>query len=92
MTADEPNSNEIAVDWSVYLMQFVEHLNEEQVRDAVNGSVDVPVVAVGEQPDLNGFEIVAELDVICDFAAIDPNALDFVDSDDLNVAEADFGH
>lgn len=87
---DGPNSNEIAVGLSA---QFVGHLNEERVQDVVNGSVDVlVVVAVDEQPDLNEFEIVAELDVICDSAVIDPNDLDFVDSDDSNVVGAEFGH
>lgn len=88
-----PNSNEIAVDLSVYLMQIAGHLNEEQVQDAANGFVDVIAVAVDEQPDLNEFEIVAERDVICDSAVIDPSGLDSVDSDDLNaVVAADFGH
>lgn len=91
MTANDPNSNEIAADWSV-LMQFAERSNGEQVQDAVSGSVDVAAVAVDEQPDLNEFEIGAELDVICDSAVIDPNGLDSVDSDDLNAVVADFGH
>lgn len=73
-------------------MQFVGHLSEEQAQDAVNGFADVIAVEVDEQPDLNEFEIVAELDVICDSAVIGLNDLDFVDSDDLNVVEVDFGH
>lgn len=91
MTANGPNSNEIAVDLSVS-MQFAGHLNGEQVQDAVSGSVDVVAVAADEQPDLHEFEIGAELDVICDSAVIDPNGLDSADSDDLNAVEADFGH
>lgn len=87
-----PNSCEIAVDLSVYLMQFAGHLNEEQVQDVANDFVDVIAVAVDEQPDLNVFEIVAERDVICDSAAIDPNGLDSVDLDDLSAVAADFGH
>lgn len=92
--ANGPNSNEIAVGLSVYSMRSVGHLNEERVQDAVNGFADVLAVAVADEPpDLNGFEIVAELDVICDSAVIDPpNGLDSVDSDDSNVVGADFGH
>lgn len=92
VTAHGPDSNEIAVDLSVYLMHFVGHLNEERVQDAVNDSVDAPAVAVDEQPDSNGFEIVSELDVICDSAAFGPSDFDSVDSDDSNVAAADFAH
>lgn len=96
MTADDPNSNEIAVvDLLVYLMLLVVvgHLHGEQVLDVVNGSVGVLAVVVDEQPDLHEFEIVAELDVICDSAVIDPpNGLGSVDSDDLNAVVADSGH